>query len=479
MVHRSGSFEEVAVLAEQFDIVVLGGGPAGYATALYGAAAGLNIALVEEGRVGGTCLHRGCIPAKELLQTAEVLRTVQRASDYGVEAGVPTLDLNRSQARKHDVVDRLTKGLESLLKGRKVTVYNARGEVADAAARLVRLDDGTEVRGDNLVIATGSTPRSLPGLDFDGTRVLSSDHVLDLAEVPPRVAIIGGGVIGAEFASMLIDMGSQVTVLEALPRILATSDVDAGNVVARSFKKRGVDVQTSVRVTGIEGARELTVTWETDAGEQSIVVDKIIVSVGRAPLSAGFGLESSEVKVDERGFVVVDEFCRTGEDGVYAIGDLINTPPLAHVGYAEAILCVKQTLGETAAPVMYDRVPWAIYCDPEVAWAGPDEETAKAAGYDVVVAKHPFRFNSRAQIVGSTDGLCKIIAEKGADGRAGRILGVHMVGPWVTEQLSGGYLAVNWEATVDETAEFIQPHPSLTELFGETVLTLTGRNFNG
>ena len=212
---------------------------------------------------------------------------------------------------------------------------------------------------------------------------------------------------------------------------------------------------------------------------ENLEVDAVVVSVGRRPFADRLGLDGTGVKVDERGFVVVDEFCRTGEDGVYAIGDLIDTPQLAHVGYAEAILVVKQTLGEDAAPVMYDRVPWAIYCHPEVAWAGPGEEEAKEAGYDVVVAKHPFKFNSRAQILGETEGLAKIIAEKGPDGRAGRILGVHMVGPWVTEQLSGGYLAVNWEATVDEVAEFIQPHPSLTELFGETVMTLTGRNFNG
>ncbi len=236
--------------------------------------------------MGGTCLHRGCIPAKELLQTAEVLRTIQRAPDFGVDAGMPTLDLARSQARKQEVVDRLTKGLESLLKGRHVTVFNARGEVADAAAHLVRLSDGTEVQGANLVVATGSYPRALPGLDFDGTRVLSSDHVLELTEVPPRVAIIGGGVIGAEFASALVDMGSEVTMLEALPRILAQTDVDAGKIVARAFKKRGINLQTSARVTGIEGSRELTVTWETAAGEQSVVVDKIIVSVGRAPRSA-------------------------------------------------------------------------------------------------------------------------------------------------------------------------------------------------
>src|SRR3954465_6993235 len=227
MVARSGSIEEVAVLAEQFDIVVLGGGPAGYATALYGAAAGLNIALVEAERVGGTCLHRGCIPAKELLQTADVWRTVRDASEFGIDTGgKAVLDLGRAQVRKQEIVDRLTSGTETLLKGRNVTVGQGRGEVADGPGHRIRTADGTELVGRNLVVATGSAPRALPGLDFDGTRILSSDHVLALTELPPRVAIIGGGVIGAEFASMLIDMGSEVTVLEALPRILATTDVE-------------------------------------------------------------------------------------------------------------------------------------------------------------------------------------------------------------------------------------------------------------
>jgi dihydrolipoamide dehydrogenase len=290
--------------------------------------------------------------------------------------------------------------------------------------------------------------------------------------------VVGGGAIGCEFASAFADLGSQVTILEGLPKILPGLDNDLANAVVKSFKRKKIDIRTSVKVTGHTPNDSGGTTVHIDGGDD-VEVDAVVISVGRRPFADKLGLDGTGVKVDERGFVVVDEYCRTGEDGVYAIGDLINTPQLAHVGYAEAILCVKQTLGETVAPVMYDRVPWAIYCDPEVAWAGPDEAAAKAAGYDVVVAKHPFKFNSRAQIVGSTEGLCKVIAEKGADGKAGRILGVHMVGPWVTEQLSGGYLAVNWEATVDEVAEFIQPHPSLTELFGETVLTLTGRNFNG
>jgi dihydrolipoamide dehydrogenase len=463
----------VAVLAEQFDVVVLGGGPAGYATAMYGAAAGLNIALIEEGRVGGTCLHRGCIPAKELLQTAEVLRTIQRAPDFGVDAGVPTLDLARSQARKQEVIDRLTKGLESLLKGRSVTMFNSRGTVADAAAHIVRIDDGTEVQGAHLVIATGSYPRSLPRLDFDGTRVLSSDHVLELTEVPPRVAIIGGGVIGAEFASMLVDMGSEVTLLEALPRILAPTDVDAGTVVARSFKKRGVNVQTSARVTGIEGANELTVTWETDAGEHSVVVDKIIVSVGRAPSSSGFGLEESGVAIDDRGFVVVDDQLRTNVVGVFAAGDVVDTPQLAHVGFAEAGVIVKTILDEPVTPVDYEKVPWVVYSQPEVAWCGLTEEQAIERGHDVVVSTHRFAGEARAMILGDTEGLVKLVAD--ADGV---LLGVHLAGPWATELLGEGYLSVNWEANAADIAALIHPHPTLSEVFGEAALALTGRRLH-
>ena len=307
---------------------------------------------------------------------------------------------------------------------------------------------------------------------------MTSDEVLDLDHVPDRVAVIGGGAIGCEFASTFADLGAEVTILEGLPKILPGLDNDVAKVVERSFKKKKITIKTGVMVNGHTPgeAGGTTVHFGDDV---SVEVDVVVVSVGRRPYADELGLEGTAVEVDQRGFVTVDEFCRTGEPGVYAVGDLIDTPQLAHVGYAEAIMVVKHLLGESPMPVMYDRVPWAIYCHPEVAFAGPGEEEARAAGHEVVVAKHPFKFNSRAQILGETDGLCKIIAKQNPDGSAGQILGVHMVGPWVTEQLSGGYLAVNWEASVDEVAEFIQPHPSLTELFGETVLTLTGRNFNG
>lgn len=465
--------------ADQFDLVVIGGGPGGYSAALYAASAGVKVALVEQDALGGTCLNRGCIPAKAFLETAAVYRHVAHAADFGIEASPPSVNFAVTQQRKQQIVAGLVNGIAAMCKGRKVEVFNGVGSLGPDHTVTVAMNDGSTVQitGTNVILATGSVPRLIPGFERGGP-IMTSDEILDLDHVPERLAVIGGGAIGCEFASTFADLGAKVTILEALPKILPGLDKDLANVVIRSFKRKQIDVRTGVMVTGHTPNDRGGTTVHFGEGED-LEVDAVVVAVGRRPYADKLGLDGTGVKVDDRGFVVVDEYCRTGEDGVYAIGDLINTPPLAHVGYAEAILVVKQTLGEPVAPVMYDRVPWAIYCDPEVAWAGLDEESARAAGYDVVVAKHPFKFNSRAQILGSTDGLCKVIAEKGPDGRPGRILGVHMVGPWVTEQLSGGYLAVNWEATVDEVAEFIQPHPSLTELFGETVLTLTGRNFNG
>jgi dihydrolipoyl dehydrogenase len=468
--------------SDQFDLVIIGGGPGGYSAALYAASAGVKVALVEVDALGGTCLNRGCIPAKAFLETAAVHRHVAHAAEFGIEASAPSVNFKVTQERKQRLVAGLVGGVAAMCKGRKVEVFNGWGSLGPDHTVTVAFDDGTttQITGTNVILAAGSVPRLIPGFERGGP-IMTSDEVLDLDYVPARMIVIGGGAIGCEFASAFADLGSQLTILEALPKILPGLDNDLANVVLRSFKKKQIDIRTGVMVRGHTPNDQggTTVHFGPEDALEHLEVDAVVVSVGRRPFADRLGLDGTGVKVDERGFVVVDEFCRTGEDGVFAIGDLINTPQLAHVGYAEAILCVKQTLGEAAAPVMYDRVPWAIYCDPEVAWAGPGEEAAKAAGYDVVVAKHPFKFNSRAQILGTTEGLCKIIAEKRPDGKPGRVLGVHMVGPWVTEQLSGGYLAVNWEATVDEIAEFIQPHPSLTELFGETVMTLTGRNFNG
>jgi dihydrolipoamide dehydrogenase len=272
-------------------------------------------------------------------------------------------------------------------------------------------------------------------------------------------------------------MGAKVTILEGLPKILPGCDADAANIVERAFKKRGITIRTGAAVTGHERRAEGG-TRVTVEGSEPIDTDIVVVSVGRSPLTSGVVAPAVGVATDQRGFFAVDERCRTGISGVWAVGDCIATPQLAHVAFKEGMNVICDILGEDPTPIDYSRVPWAIYCHPEVAFAGHTEESAKDAGYEVAVSKHRFMGNGRAVILGETDGLVKVIAERRPDGSAGRILGVHMVGPWVTEQLGQGYLAVNWEATVDEVAEFIQPHPSLSELFGETVLGLTGRSLH-
>jgi dihydrolipoamide dehydrogenase len=459
-------------MPDDFDLVVLGGGPGGYAAGLYGASAGMSIAIVEEQRVGGTCLHRGCIPAKELLQTAEVLRTVRNAADFGVLTSAPALQLVTSQIRKQAVVDKLTSGLESLLRGRKVTIVPGTGAL-EPDGRSITVSDGSLVRGRNVLIATGSEARALAvdGFAFDGSTVLSSNEVLQLEEVPARVAVIGGGAIGCEFASFLGDTGAEVTILEALPQILPGVDQQVAQTVARAFQRRGIKTVTDVRVIGFDGK---TIRYESKGREEQLLVDKVVVSVGRRPRSENVGLDAAGIKVDERGFVVVDGNMRTNVDGVYAVGDVVATPQLAHVAFSEAIVAVKTMLGEAPAPIDYDKVPWGIYCHPEVAFCGLTEAQAKERGYDVETSVHRWGGIGRALIIGETDGMVKIVAERG-----GPILGVHIAGPWATELIAEGYLSVNWEATPADIGLLIHAHPTLSELFGESVLALTGRSLHG
>jgi dihydrolipoamide dehydrogenase len=469
----------VANEVQQFDVVVIGGGPGGYAAALYGAAAGLNVAIVERDKVGGTCLHRGCVPAKEFLETAHVRRTVEHSGDFGITAKDVNVDFSVSQARKNEIVDRLYKGLSGLIKGRKITVFEGTGRLdGDLKVSVVDGSDaGVVAQGKDVVIAVGSVPRTLPGFDVDGTTVVTSDEFLDLSSLPATAAVIGGGAIGCEFASMLCDMGTKVTILEFLPTILAGCDAEVVSVVGRAFKKRGIDVRAGVTVTGHspkKGGTSIAVE-----GGDDVKVDMVVMSVGRRPRSEDLLGEGTGVEINDRGFVVADRSQRTSNPHVYAVGDVVaDTPQLAHVGFAEAIVAIKTILGEPVVPVDYERVPWAIYSNPEVAFCGLTEAKAKEKGYDVVVKKDPFGGNSRAQIIGDTEGVVKIIAEKRADGTAGQILGVHMAGPWVTEQLGAGYFAVNWEATAEEAAALIQPHPSLSETFGETLLALAGRGLH-
>ncbi|MCC6435031.1 MAG: dihydrolipoyl dehydrogenase [Acidimicrobiales bacterium] len=461
-------------------VVIVGGGPGGYAAALYGASAGLDIALIEKAKVGGTCLHVGCIPAKELLETASVFRHIRHAAEFGVTAGEPSLDWSVTMARKQRIIDQLAGGLGTLLKKRKVTVYQGTGRLAADHTVTVTGDDGTSttLSGDHVILAAGSVPRTIPGFDIDGRLVVTSDELLSIDRLPASAIVIGGGAIGCEFASMMADLGTEVTILEAMPKILPGCDKDVADVVVRSFKKRGITIRTGVPVAGHSPDPSGATTTVSFGEGESLQVELVVVSVGRRPFPDLLGLDGSGVDVDQRGFVQVDELCRTTAGGIYALGDLIATPQLAHIAFVEGMTVIKDILGESPLPIDYEKIPWAIYCHPEVAFAGYSEEQAVAKGYDVVTSKHRHNGNGRAMIIGETEGLVKVIAEKRPDGTGGRILGVHMVGPWATEQLGQGYLAVNWEATADEVAHFIQPHPTISELFGESMLSLTGRSLH-
>jgi dihydrolipoamide dehydrogenase len=465
------------------DLVVLGGGPGGYATALYAASTGLSVALVEKEKVGGTCLHRGCIPAKALLHAAEVFRTVKHAGEHGVKvSGTPEPDWPAANKRKAGIVNQLHRGLLGLLKRRKVTVVEGFGTLtADGAVSV----GGQTLRGRAVIICTGSVPRAIPGMEIDGVRVITSDQSTNSTDerLPERVAVIGGGVIGAEFASVYTDLGVATTLLEALPHgvLPIGPDRDCADVLARSLKKRGTTIYAEARVGSLEHTDNgVVVPFDTPRGSDKIEVDQVLVSIGRRPLTEGMGFEEAGVRVDQRGFIEVDtNTMLTSRPGVYAIGDCVGTPGLAHVAYAEAVVAVdhflnQQGLGDKPVPVEYGGVPWVVYTHPEVAWSGMTEAEARAAGHDVVVHKHAFAGNGRAMILGETDGLVKVVAQ-----RDGPILGFHLVGPWASELLHEGYLAVNWEALPSDVGRLIHAHPSLSEAIGETMITFSGRSLHG
>ena len=462
------------------DVIVLGGGPGGYAAALYGASAGLDVALVEENKVGGTCLHRGCIPAKALLQAAEVFRTVGHAGEFGVRlpaGAAATPDWPVLNARKDRVVGQLHGGLSGLLRRRKVTVIDGHGRLtADGAVEV----GGQAVTARAVIICTGSAPRSLPGLEIDGDRVISSDHATNSTDetLPERIAVIGGGVIGCEFASVFTDLGVATTLLEALPEPVLPIGPDrvVANVLARALNRRGTTLHGGARVAPLERTEGgLLVSFETRTGAEKIEVDQVLVAIGRRPVTEDAGLAAAGVAVSDRGFVDVNPATMaTTRADIYAVGDCVDTPGLAHVAYAEAIVAIHAILGERIVPVDYDKVPWVVYTHPEVAWSGLTEAEARAAGRDIEVHKHMFAGNGRAMIIGDTDGMVKVVAEKG-----GPILGVHLVGPWASELLAETYLAVNWEALPAEVGAFIHPHPSLSEAIGETMITFTGRSLHG
>lgn len=459
----------------EFDVAIVGGGPGGYAAALYGAAAGLRVVLVDDHDLGGTCLNRGCIPAKSLLQVAEVLRNARRAAEFGV---VPNADpkgfkaeWKRASARTTGIVDRLVGGLAGLLKRRKVTVVTGRGTLTPRGRVAVA---GRELSAGHVILATGSRPKDIPGFKVDGKTIVTSDHAARADKLPKRIAIVGGGVVGTEFASVFADVGVETTLLEALPAgvLPVGPDAEVAAVLARALVKRGVRVLAGAKVQPPKrGARGVTLAYEAAGGGGRLEVDQVLVAIGRAPVTEGLGLQQAGVDVDARGFIRVDPATMaTARKGVYAVGDVVATPGLAHVAYGEAMVAVQAILGETPVAVDYARVPFVVYAHPEVAWVGPGEADARAAHGDIEVRKFKLAGNGRALILGETDGMVKVIAAKG-----GPVLGVHMAGPWVSELLAENQLAVNWQALPREVGALVHPHPSLSEAVGEAMLSFTGR----
>lgn len=456
-----------------YDVAIIGGGPGGYASALYAHNFGLSVAMVEKDTVGGTCLNRGCIPAKALLQTAEVFTEVASAADFGVVSSSPTLDWARAMERKQGVVDQLVSGLTGLLKQRKVEVIDGWGQIAAPGIVDVAGSDGTSQRLEarHVVVATGSVPRSIPGYEIDGSRIVSSDHALEWATRPDRVAIIGGGAIGLEFASLLVDLGAEVHLFEMLDQIVPGAEPRAARLLERSLTQRGVSIHTG---TAVEPARFTGSGVEVPYGDDSVEVDVVLVAVGRAPVTDGIGLESTAAQID-RGFVVADlETMQTAEQGMYAVGDIVaGTPQLAHAGFAEAIAAVTHIATGSAAPVDYRAVPYVVYTHPEVAWVGMTEQQAKDAGYEVDTSDHGLAGVGRAIIRGQTLGMVKVVSQVD-----GPILGATVVGPSAGELVHELMYAVGWEALPAEAAAFVHAHPTLSEAVGETLLSSSGRSLH-
>ena len=446
-----------------FDLVILGGGSGGYACALRASQLGLTVALIEKDKLGGTCLHRGCIPTKALLHSGEIADNARHASDFGVKADFHAIDMSGVNAYKDGVIARLHKGLQGLVKSRAITYVEGVGKLISKDTVEV---NGENFTGKNLLLATGSYAKTLPGLEIDGERIITSDHALHLEKVPKSVIVLGGGVIGCEFASVWKSFGAEVTIIEALPHLVALEDESSSKQLERAFRKRGINFELGTKFkSATKSKKDVTVTLEDG---KTFTAEILLVAVGRGPVSENLGYESAGVKM-ERGYVIVDEKCRTNVPGIWAVGDLIPTLQLAHVGFAEGILVAEEIAGLNPRPINYDGVPRVTYSEPEVASVGLTTAGAKARGIDVVELNYDLAGNGKAQIL-KTAGSIKLVAEKN-----GPILGIHMVGSRVGELLAEAQLIFNWQAEAIDVAPLIHAHPTLSEAMGEAHLALAGK----
>jgi dihydrolipoamide dehydrogenase len=448
-----------------YDLVVLGGGSGGYAAALRAAELGLTVALVEREKVGGTCLHKGCIPTKALLHAGEVADSARESANFGVNATFEGIDVAKVHAYKDKVVDKLYKGLAGLIKSRKIEVVAGSGRLTSPTT--VEVDGNVLTATRAVVLATGSVPKSLPGLEIDGTQVITSDEALRLDRVPRSAVILGAGAIGCEFASVWKSFGAEeITIVEALPHLVPLEEESSSKLLERAFRKRGIAFELGARFAGVK-ATDNGVTVSLESGK-TIEAELLLVAVGRGPVSSGLGYEEAGVTLD-RGYVVVDEYCRTSVPGVYAVGDLVPTLQLAHVGFAEGILVAEHVAGLDPKPVDYDGVPRVTYSEPEVASVGITSATAKARGLDVTTVTYDLAGNGKSQIL-QTAGAVTLVAVKD-----GPVVGIHMVGSRVGELVAEAQLITNWEAYADDVAQLIHPHPTMSEAVGEAHLALAGK----
>ena len=469
--------EDAAVADEptQYEIAVIGSGPGGYVAAIRAAQLGFKTLLIEkEPQPGGTCLHCGCIPTKAMLHAAEILEEARAASRFGVMTSEVRLDLPAMHRYKDSVVQKNAKGVEFLLKKNGVETLRGFGRLAGGGMVEIMPGNGAAARriaARHVILATGSAVRGLPGVEIDGRAIITSDEALHLQGVPASMIVLGAGAVGVEFASIYSRFGSRVTLLEMLPRVLPLEDEEISSELERAFRKRDITIHTGARVEKVVRS-DTAVEVKARQGEKALTLsaEVVLVAVGRKPRTEGIGLEGTGVDLD-KGFVKVDGMMRTGEPGVYAIGDIVPTPPLAHVASHGGILAVEHIKGLPVHPIDYDQIPACTYCEPEVASIGLTEAEARRRGYEVRIGKFPFAALGKAAILGASEGFTKIVSEARYD----QILGVHMIGPHVTDLISEAVAALRLEGTVEELFHAIHPHPTLSEVMGEAAMVAHGR----
>jgi dihydrolipoamide dehydrogenase len=462
---------------QQYDLTIIGSGPGGYVAAIRARQLGMKTAIVEKGDMGGVCLNVGCIPSKAFLHTAALLDEARDGKRIGLKADNVQLDFPALMQHKGRVVKQMSGGVGSLMKKNNVDVFRGFGRVATPTSVSVQGDNGEQtINTKNIIIATGSHPKSLPFAKIDENLILSSTGILDVQEVPKRLVIIGGGVIGVEMGTAFRSFGSEVTILEALPRIVATADEEISAELTKAMTRRGFKIQTGVKIGGVDPSNGGIAVMYTDSDgkEQQVEGDKLLLSVGRTPLTQGIGLEDVGVQTDERGWINVNGVMQTNIPSIYAIGDCVPTPALAHVASAEGILAAEHMAGEHVTPINYDKIPSPYWCSPEIGHVGLTEAQARERGYDVKIGKFPFAASGHAAILNERTGFVKIVADKQYD----EILGIHIIGPRATELLGEAGMALSHEATSESLVHTVHAHPTIYEAIGEAGHGLIGGTIN-